>query len=53
MSEIGSFERIANAIYELIDSVVIPLGDKLGFPFNFILGGVGGFVKGLIEQILS
>lgn len=47
-----NFEGIANAIYGLIDSVVLPLAEKLGFPFSFILAGIGGFVKGMIEQAL-
>lgn len=47
------FEEIAKAISGLIDSVVLPLADKLGFPWSFILSGIAGFVNGIIDQILS
>ena len=47
------FAGIARAIEGLIDQVLLPIGEKLGFPLNFVISGIAGFVKGVIAQLLA
>ena len=44
---------IGDAIVGLVDKVVKPIAERLPTPLNFIVGGIAGLIKGVIETLIG
>ena len=49
----ASLAGMAKAIVGLIDAIIEPLADKIGGPLGWMIAGVAGFVKAIINKILG